>query len=753
MTLAYYIRVNVNDLAIDVDSVANPVAASGIDHGDLTGLSDDDHPQYVLHTDIGTNGILARTSSENYTGRTISGATGLTVTNGDGVSGNPTIDYDINSLTADASPVGSTDYVVSYDASAGTHKKVLMEDLPGGGGGGGLDSVVDDASPQLGGDLDTNSFHIRFDHAHGILDDSGDAQLIFNALASNPVNYLRIGNAATGNGPYITSSGSDTDVDLRLITQNSGEIDLESTTNVTGNITVTGTVDGRDVATAGTKLDTIETNADVTDEANVTDALDGATLTDLGTPASGDLILLQDASDSNNLKVAQFSEFSGGGGGGLSDIVDDTSPQLGGDLDTNSFNIQFDNAHGIQDDSGNPQLIFAKLPSAVNYIQISNAATTAAPSIISVGTDTNVDLRLSTKGSGTIELEDATNVTGALDVTGAITVGSTVDGRDLATDGTKLDTIETNADVTDAANVTAAGALMDSECADVAAVKALESADLTKLDGIEASADVTDEANVLSALNGATISAAAIASGDKILLQDVSDSDNLKVETFGDLEAALSITESQISDLGSYITDSSTDTLTNKTINTASNTITIVEADISDLGSYITASSSDTLTNKTFDANGTGNSISNIETADIASGSKTGADADLVTGTAGTSGNLGQWNGDGDLVDSSLATSNVMTLNTAQEYTSTKNFNMTTLTSTSNSVAWNLATNQVAKHTMTENTTLAAPTNQVAGATYMLIVVQDSTTRTMSFNSAYKFPGGQLLLSQLVVEM
>src|SRR5210317_1897403 len=42
-----------------------------------------------------------------------------------------------------------------------------------------------------------------------------------------------------------------------------------------------------------------------------------------------------------------------------------------------------------------------------------------------------------------------------------------------------------------------------------------------------------------------------------------------------------------------------TQTLTNKTINSASNTITITESDISDLGSYITASSSDTLTNKT----------------------------------------------------------------------------------------------------------------------------------------------------------
>ena len=43
-------------------------------------------------------------------------------------------------------------------------------------------------------------------------------------------------------------------------------------------------------------------------------------------------------------------------------------------------------------------------------------------------------------------------------------------------------------------------------------------------------------------------------------------------------------------------------TLTNKTIDTASNTITIVEADISDLGSYISASSTDTLTNKTLTA-------------------------------------------------------------------------------------------------------------------------------------------------------
>jgi len=57
--------------------------------------------------------------------------------------------------------------------------------------------------------------------------------------------------------------------------------------------------------------------------------------------------------------------------------------------------------------------------------------------------------------------------------TGNITVGGTVDGRDVAADGTKLDGVEAGADVTDTANVTAAGALMDSELTDIAAVKAL----------------------------------------------------------------------------------------------------------------------------------------------------------------------------------------------------------------------------------------------------------------------------------------
>ena len=60
---------------------------------------------------------------------------------------------------------------------------------------------------------------------------------------------------------------------------------------------------------------------------------------------------------------------------------------------------------------------------------------------------------------------------------GSVTVSGTVDGRDVAADGSKLDGIEAGADVTDTANVTAAGALMDSEVTNLAQVKAFDSAD------------------------------------------------------------------------------------------------------------------------------------------------------------------------------------------------------------------------------------------------------------------------------------
>ena len=115
----------------------------------------------------------------------------------------------------------------------------------------------------------------------------------------------------------------------------------------------------------------------------------------------GTAIVFAAANDGTNPDVIQIQ--TGG------DVVDDTSPQLGGDLDTNSFNIAFDDAHGINDENGNEQIVFQTTSSAVNQIDVTNSATGNAPSIQATGGDSNISLKVGPKGTGLIEVLGATN--------------------------------------------------------------------------------------------------------------------------------------------------------------------------------------------------------------------------------------------------------------------------------------------------------------------------------------------------------
>jgi hypothetical protein len=88
--------------------------------------------------------------------------------------------------------------------------------------------------------------------------------------------------------------------------------------------------------------------------------------------------------------------------GGLGNVVEDASPQLGGTLDANGFTIGFHDGTGLTDDAGNGQLVLHKTASAVNRLGITNAAAGAAPQLAAEGTDANIDLRLSPKGAGVV---------------------------------------------------------------------------------------------------------------------------------------------------------------------------------------------------------------------------------------------------------------------------------------------------------------------------------------------------------------
>ena len=171
---------------------------------------------------------------------------------------------------------------------------------------------------------------------------------------------------------------------------------------------------------------------------------------------------------------------------------------------------------------------------------------------------------------------------------------------------TKLAGIEASADVTDTTNVTAAGALMDSECAGLAALKLTTgtflTADQTKLDGIETGADVTDATNVNSA--GA------------LMHTDIPDSDTGFVKRTGsetyDIDASTYLTANQTITASGDATGSGTTSLA----------LTLAASGVS-AGSYGSSSAIPVIT---FDAKGRATSASTA--------SFTAATLDTVTALA-----------------------------------------------------------------------------------------------------------------------
>ena len=216
--------------------------------------------------------------------------------------------------------------------------------------------------------------------------------------------------------------GTKTNTNLQLIEQisggfttqdiagSAGTTTLTITDNGTGDtaghrmIDFTGTITGNRIVTIPTDVQTFymlrnSTSGSFTVEFKYATG-SGSSFTFSATN-KGTAIVFASANDTTNPDIIQIQ--TGG------DVVDDTSPQLGGNLDTNSFMIDFDDAHGIRDENGAEQLIFETTSSAVNHVDVTNAATGAGPQIGAVGDDSNVDLRLRPKGTGNIEIMGATN--------------------------------------------------------------------------------------------------------------------------------------------------------------------------------------------------------------------------------------------------------------------------------------------------------------------------------------------------------
>ena len=216
------------------------------------------------------------------------------------------------------------------------------------------------------------------DKFHFAVDDSDSDNLVIKSG----------GTVGSGNGLKLDSSGNlIVDGDLTV----SGD-DITMGTNTSGNLLIAD----------GTNFNSIAVGS----------------LSEISTVANDDVFLAVDTSGGGLKKIARSAIVAGlATSGAISNIVEDTSPQLGGDLDTNSANILIDDAHFIADENGNEQIIFQTTSSAVNQFDITNAATGNAPEISATGGDTNIDLKLTPKGSGQVIIDGNVGIdTGVIDL-------------------------------------------------------------------------------------------------------------------------------------------------------------------------------------------------------------------------------------------------------------------------------------------------------------------------------------------------
>lgn len=89
--------------------------------------------------------------------------------------------------------------------------------------------------------------------------------------------------------------------------------------------------------------------------------------------------------------------------------------------------LGFDTNKNIVDANGNAALNIAATVGAVNNLQVVNSATGTAPSIVATGTDTNIGITLTPKGTGVVNLNGPVTVTSLADTNGiaALTIGTT----------------------------------------------------------------------------------------------------------------------------------------------------------------------------------------------------------------------------------------------------------------------------------------------------------------------------------------
>ena len=216
-----------------------------------------------------------------------------------------------------------------------------------------------------------------------LIDINGNSIITLNPTGG-AVNRVEIQNAATGNSPQINGVGDDADVGIQLAPKGIGAVDVASELWVQAPLQFTGATKeiwAESPATGGKAVLGLLAADNAVNYVQVNGTATGVMpgLEATGTDADINLQLVPK-------------------GTGYVQAVGDLK------LDTNN----------IRDSNNNLAAAFTATGSAVNYLQVDNAATGNGIALSSVGTDDHIDLAISPKGDGLVEVNSDLDVTGML---------------------------------------------------------------------------------------------------------------------------------------------------------------------------------------------------------------------------------------------------------------------------------------------------------------------------------------------------
>ena len=185
----------------------------------------------------------------------------------------------------------------------------------------------------------------------------------------------------TGSGAYSSTIsigqavGTSDDVTFSTVTIASELIHSGDTNNKIGFGTDTQafTVNGN--AIMGISDGQVTVDGSVTVKERASAPADNAGYGQLWVKNTGTGQLFFTTDDGTDIQITTSSAVNASGGGGISNLVEDTSPQLGGDLDTNGHDIIIDDGKGVYADAisnGRELMLFGHTSSANSYIKIWN---------------------------------------------------------------------------------------------------------------------------------------------------------------------------------------------------------------------------------------------------------------------------------------------------------------------------------------------------------------------------------------------